>query len=112
MWRTPFLPEKSKFKPFGKPCGQLRTTLQIIHVFHNTGIMNRFIHNLFRGILQGDVERSWGFAPNPTKGMIPLEPHLPAALVKGILLSLVYIMIFLIFSTAKAIAFANRGAGE
>ena len=32
---------------------------------------------------------SWGVAPNPTKGMIPLEPHLPAALVKGILLSLI-----------------------
>lgn len=31
----------------------------------------------------------WGVAPNPTKGMIPLEPHLPAALVKGILLSLI-----------------------
>ena len=40
----------------------------------------------------------WGIAPNPTKGMIPLEPHLPTAF---------YSYLF----SAKAKAFANRVKG-
>ena len=121
MWKTPLLPETTGKTIFGKPCGQLRTTIPIIHVFHRRAKTALVIHKLSRGDSQGYVESKtlqalpsthpqtfekvrsklylptaffmgcflWGVTPNPTKGMIPLEPHLPAALVKGILLLLI-----------------------
>lgn len=57
MWKTPLLPETTGKTIFGKHCGQLKTTASVIHVFHNERKTRLFIHNLFRGILQGYVER-------------------------------------------------------